>query len=324
MQRRHVLGTLAATVAGGATPWAQAQDAYPSKPIRLIVPLAPGGGTDIVSRLVAQEMTRQLGASVVVDNVAGGGTTIATSTVVRAAPDGYTLLTGTPSMAINVGLRRDLKYDVQKDLQPISLLSSVPYVLVAGPSLKVRNLGELLDLAKAKPGVLTYGSPGIGSGGHLAAELMQMLAGVKLTHIPYKGSGPALTDLRGGQIDLLFATSPAATPLIEMRAVTGLAASSARRMRTLPQIPTLAEAGVPGYESASWYGVFAPARTPKAVVTKLHGAVLASLRTPSVMEAIRTDGGEPAPTSPEELQAYLANEIAKWTPVIEKAGIKGG
>lgn len=322
MRRREAIGGLAAAWTGAVAPWARAQEAFPTKPIRLVVPLAPGGGTDIVSRLVAQEMTRQLGQSVVVENIAGGSTTIATSNVVRAAPDGYTLFTGTPSMAINVGLRRDLKYDVQKDLVPITLLSSVPYVLVAGPSMKVRSLGELLELARAKPESITVGSPGVGSGGHLAAELLQMLAGIKLTHVPYKGSGPALNDLRGGQIDLLFATSPAATPLIEQRAVTGLAASSARRMRTLPQIPTLAEAGVPGYEASSWYAVFAPARTPRPVIAKLHATIVAALRSPSVTEAIRTDGGEPAPSSPEELQAYLAQEIAKWTSVIEKAGIK--
>jgi tripartite-type tricarboxylate transporter receptor subunit TctC len=290
--------------------------------MRLIVPLAVGGGTDLVSRLVAVEMSRQLGQSVVVENIAGGSTTIATSTVVRAAPDGYTMLTGTPSLSINPSLRKDLRYDALKDLQPVSLLSRVPYVLVAGPSRKVRKLAELLELARSQPGSISVGSPGIGSGGHLAAELFQMLSGVKLLHVPYKGSGPALNDLRAGQIDLLFGTSPAVTNLIEQNVLTALGVSTTARMNTLPMVPTIAEAGVPGFEATSWYGIFVPAKTPLTVINKLNAAAAAALQTQRVTDAIRADGGEPSPSTPEELQAYLAREINKWSTVIKKAGIQ--
>ena len=323
MQRRHVLGCIAAGLGASVSGAHAAGEAvFPTRPMRLIVPLAVGGGTDLVSRLVAVEMSRQLGQSVVVENIAGGSTTIATSAVVRAAPDGYTMLTGTPSLSINPSLRKDLRYDALKDLQPVSLLSRVPYVLVAGPSRKVRKLAELLELARSQPGSISVGSPGIGSGGHLAAELFQMLSGVKLLHVPYKGSGPALNDLRAGQIDLLFGTSPAVTNLIEQNVLTALGVSTTARMNTLPMVPTIAEAGVPGFEATSWYGIFVPAKTPLTVINKLNAAAAAALQTQRVTDAIRADGGEPSPSTPEELQAYLAREIAKWSTVIKKAGIQ--
>ena len=323
MQRRHVLGCIAASLGASVSGARAAGEAvFPTRPMRLIVPLAVGGGTDLVSRLVAVEMSRQLGQSVVVENIAGGSTTIATSTVVRAAPDGYTMLTGTPSLSINPSLRKDLRYDALKDLQPVSLLSRVPYVLVAGPSRKVRKLAELLELARSQPGSISVGSPGIGSGGHLAAELFQMLSGVKLLHVPYKGSGPALNDLRAGQIDLLFGTSPAVTNLIEQNVLTALGVSTTARMNTLPMVPTIAEAGVPGFEATSWYGIFVPAKTPLTVINKLNAAAAAALQTQRVTDAIRADGGEPSPSTPEELQAYLAREINKWSTVIKKAGIQ--
>lgn len=323
MQRRHVLGCIAAGLGASVSGAHAAGEAvFPTRPMRLIVPLAVGGGTDLVSRLVAVEMSRQLGQSVVVENIAGGSTTIATSTVVRAAPDGYTMLTGTPSLSINPSLRKDLRYDALKDLQPVSLLSRVPYVLVAGPSRKVRKLAELLELARSQPGSISVGSPGIGSGGHLAAELFQMLSGVKLLHVPYKGSGPALNDLRAGQIDLLFGTSPAVTNLIEQNVLTALGVSTTARMNTLPMVPTIAEAGVPGFEATSWYGIFVPAKTPLTVINKLNAAAAAALQTQRVTDAIRADGGEPSPSTPEELQAYLAREINKWSTVIKKAGIQ--
>ena len=323
MQRRHVLGCIAAGLGASVSGAHAAGEAvFPTRPMRLIVPLAVGGGTDLVSRLVAVEMSRQLGQSVVVENIAGGSTTIATSAVVRAAPDGYTMLTGTPSLSINPSLRKDLRYDALKDLQPVSLLSRVPYVLVAGPSRKVRKLAELLELARSQPGSISVGSPGIGSGGHLAAELFQMLSGVKLLHVPYKGSGPALNDLRAGQIDLLFGTSPAVTNLIEQNVLTALGVSTTARMSTLPMVPTIAEAGVPGFEATSWYGIFVPAKTPLTVINKLNAAAAAALQTQRVTDAIRADGGEPSPSTPEELQAYLAREINKWSTVIKKAGIQ--
>jgi len=323
MQRRHVLGCIAAGLGASVSGARAAGEAvFPTRPMRLIVPLAVGGGTDLVSRLVAVEMSRQLGQSVVVENIAGGSTTIATSAVVRAAADGYTMLTGTPSLSINPSLRKDLRYDALKDLQPVSLLSRVPYVLVAGPSRKVRKLAELLELARSKPGSISVGSPGIGSGGHLAAELFQMLSGVKLLHVPYKGSGPALNDLRAGQIDLLFGTSPAVTNLIEQNVLTALGVSTTARMNTLPMVPTIAEAGVPGFEATSWYGIFVPAKTPLTVINKLNAAAAAALQTQRVTDAIRADGGEPSPSTPEELQAYLAREINKWSTVIKKAGIQ--
>ncbi|HEY0297023.1 MAG TPA: tripartite tricarboxylate transporter substrate binding protein [Bordetella sp.] len=289
--------------------------------LRLIVPLAPGGGTDAVSRLVAVEMGKNLGQAVVVENQSGGSGTIGMMTVVRAEPGGYTLLTGTPSLSIDPSLRRDMRFDPLEDLRPVCLFSRVPYVLVSSMTFQPRTIAALLDKARASPGSITFGSPGIGSGGHLAGELFQLLAGVKLTHIPYKGSGPAMNDLRGGRIDLLFATTPAITQFVKAGALRPLAVSGARRTHELPDVPTIAESGIPGYETYSWYGLWTTAKTPDAVVARLNLAVRTALSQPDVLRAIEADGGEPKPTTPKQTGDFLAQEIDKWRMVIKKAAI---
>ncbi|WP_454689209.1 Bug family tripartite tricarboxylate transporter substrate binding protein [Achromobacter aloeverae] len=325
MDRRSFIALSAATAACTAWPGlarAQRDDAFPSRSLRIIVPLAPGGGTDAVSRLVAIEMGHVLGQAVVVENQSGGSGTIGMMTVVRAAPDGYTLLTGTPSLSIDPSLRHDMKFDPLKDLQPVSLFSKVPYVLVSSSHLGALTVAQLLAKAKAAPGALTFGSPGVGSGGHLAGELFQLMAGVKLTHIPYKGSGPAMNDLRGGRIDLLFGTTPAVVQFIHAGALHAIGVSSPTRTRILPEVPAISESGVPGYSTYSWYGAWAPARVPRDVIDKLNAAVRAALDSPKVRQAIEADGGEPAATTPEAAGRFLQAEIAKWREVIAKAGIK--
>jgi tripartite-type tricarboxylate transporter receptor subunit TctC len=313
---------LASCAAWSRVAHAQGGDAFPSHSLRLIVPLAPGGGTDAVSRLVAMEMGNVLGQAVVVENQSGGSGTIGMMTVVRAAPDGYTLLTGTPSLSIDPSLRHDMKFDPLKDLQPVSLFSRVPYVLVSSSHLDVTTVQQLLQKAKAAPGAITFGSPGIGSGGHLAGELFQLMAGVKLTHIPYKGSGPAMNDLRGGRIDLLFGTTPAVAQFVRAGSLRPLGISSTTRSHILPDVPTIAESGVPGYSTYSWYGAWVPARTPPAVVEKLNHAVKVALGSPNVKKAIENDGGEPEATTPEGAGKFLRAEIDKWRDVITRANIK--
>jgi tripartite-type tricarboxylate transporter receptor subunit TctC len=326
MDRRSFLFTAGGGVLTGAAlpQFARAQGAadFPDHSLRLIVPLAPGGGTDAVSRLVAAEMGKALGQSVIVENQSGGSGTIGMMTVVRAAADGYTLLTGTPSLSIDPSLRHDMRFDPLKDLQPVCLFSRVPYVLVSSTTFQPKTMAELLAKAKAAPGAITFGSPGIGSGGHLAGELFQLLAGVKLTHIPYKGSGPAMNDLRGGRIDLLFGTTPAVAQFVKTGALHPLGVSSTTRVAGLSDVPTIAESGVAGYETYSWYGLWAPAATPGVVVQKLNAAVRTALAQPNVKHGIEADGGEPEPTTSEQTGVFLAKEIAKWRDVITKAGIK--
>ncbi|MBV7482214.1 tripartite tricarboxylate transporter substrate binding protein [Bordetella sp. BOR01] len=326
MDRRSFLftacgGALAGTALPSAT-WAQGGAGFPDHALRLIVPLAPGGGTDAVSRLIASEMGKSLGQSVVVENLSGGSGTIGMMAVVRAAPDGYTLLTGTPSLSIDPSLRDDMRFDPLKDLQPVCLFSRVPYVLVSSTTFRPKTMAELLAAAKASPGAITFGSPGIGSGGHLAGELFQLLTGIKLTHIPYKGSGPAMNDLRGGRIDLLFGTTPAVVQFVKAGTLHPLGVSSTTRVASLPDVPTIAESTATGYESYSWYGLWAPGATPAPVVQKLNAAVRTALAQANVKRGIETDGGKPEPTTPEQTGAFLAKEIAKWRDVITKAGLK--
>ncbi|ALM83608.1 tripartite tricarboxylate transporter substrate binding protein [Bordetella sp. N] len=328
MDKRAFLAAMAATLPASlaaAWPqrvWAQTAGKFPDHSLRLIVPLAPGGGTDAVSRLVALEVGNTLGQAVIVENQSGGSGTIGMMTVVRAAPDGYTLLTGTPSLSIDPSLRHDMKFDPLKDLQAVSLFSKVPYVLVASDHLGGITVAQLLAKAKAAPGSITVGSPGIGSGGHLAAELFQLMAGVKFTHIPYKGSSLAMNDLRGGRIDLLFGTTPAVAQLVRGGTLHALGVSSLTRTRILPEVPPISDSGVPGYTTYSWYGAWVPAHTPRPVVDALNTAIRKALASPKVAAAIENDGGEPEPTSPEEAAKFLSDEIAKWREVITRAGIK--
>jgi tripartite-type tricarboxylate transporter receptor subunit TctC len=323
MKRRTFMVGLAGAAAGWtARPDLAWGEDFPSRPIRLIVPLAAGGGTDLTARLLGAEITRTLGKPVVVENIAGGGTVIGAETVVRAAPDGYPVLIGTPSLSINPTLRKDLRFDAVKDLEPIGMISRVPYVLVTSKSSNMKTVADLLERAKAAPGSINVGSPGMGSGGHLAAELFQILSGTKLQHVAYRGSSLALNDLLGGQIDLLFATTPAVMPHVESGTLTALGISTKTRSKVLPDLKTIAEAGVPGYESYSWYSLFAPAGTPRQIIERLNSSVNKALTMDAVVAAITKEGGEPLPTAPEELGQILSAEIEKWRRVIIEAGIK--
>jgi tripartite-type tricarboxylate transporter receptor subunit TctC len=328
MKRRTFIVGLAGAAAGCSAlaglafpslAWGQA---FPSRPIRLIVPLAAGGGSDLTARLVGAELARTLGQQVVVENIAGGGTVIGAETVVRAAPDGYTLLIGTPSLSINPTLRTDHRFEPIKDLQPVGMITREPYVLVAGKSSNIKTVADLLARARSNPGALNVGSPGIGSGGHLAAELFQIMSGTKFVHVPYRGSSPALSDLLGGQIDLLFATAPVVMPQVQSGTLAALAVSTRTRSKVLPDLKTIAEAGVPGYESYSWYGIFAPAQAPPQIIERLNSSLNEALGTDAVVAAITKEGGEPLPTTPEQLGQILFAEIEKWRRVIIEAGIK--
>jgi tripartite-type tricarboxylate transporter receptor subunit TctC len=315
-----LLGAGLALMLAAAAP-AMAQD-YPTGPIRLIVPFAPGGSTDLVARLAAQGLTERLGQQVVVENHGGGGTVIGTELAVNAPADGYTIMLGSTTLAINPGLRDDLPYDTLTQLQPLSMLSRIPYVLVANPDAGFTTVQELIDIAKADPGVINVGSPGVGSGGHLASELFESLADVDFTHVPYTGTGPALTDLLGGQIDLLFGTLLSVAPHIESGALIPIAVSTGERVSTLPDVPTVAEAGVPGYESSSWNSLLAPAGTPEPIVARLNEEIRAVLASDAVSQALSAEGAQPYPTSPEEFRTFLTNEIEKWRTVISEAGIE--
>lgn len=326
MKRRTVLACAlsACTVSNLLSRLAQAQTStnFPTHALRLIVPLAAGGGTDLISRLSAAAMAQELGVPISVENVSGGGGIIGVSTAVRAAPDGYTMVTGTPSMSVNPALRNDLPFDPITDLAPVSMLGRVPYVLVASYESKLTSIEQLLARARQSPDTITFGSPGIGTGGHMAGELFKYMTGAKLLHVPYKGSGPAMNDLRAGRIDLLFGTTPLVSPLIDAKAVVPLGISSLQRSKHLPQVPTISESGVKDFDASSWYALFVPAKTPPAIIKRLNSAAHAALAQPRVVQAIEMDGGEPEPTTPEQLGQLFAAEIEKWRKVVNAANIQ--
>jgi tripartite-type tricarboxylate transporter receptor subunit TctC len=295
---------------------------YPTRPIRLIVPFAPGGGTDIAARAVAQRLTQAFNQQVIVDNRPGAGTVIGTDIAAHSAPDGYTLLQCSTSLSINPSLRKKLPYDALRDFTPITLVVSEPYVVVSNPMFAAKSIKELIALAKAKPGQITFGSPGTGTGGHLAGELFKLLSGADITHIPYKGNGPALTDLLGGQINLLFATILSALPHVKSGKLNVLAVSAVQRSALLPDVPTVAEAGVPGYASGSWTGVLAPAGTPKDIVAKLNTELVKGLRSPEMRDWFTKGGAEPVANTSAEFASFIRDETAKWAKVIKAANIQ--
>jgi tripartite-type tricarboxylate transporter receptor subunit TctC len=324
IDRRMFSTALVVALAAGCPFAASAQDAktFPTKPITLIVPFAPGGSTDLVARLAAEQMSGDLGKQVVVENHGGGGTVIGTDKVAKAAPDGYTMMLGSTTLAINPGLRNDLPYDTLKALQPLSMLSRIPYVLVASPKSGLKTVQDLVAKAKASPGSVNVASPGVGSGGHLASELFESQGGVDFTHVPYKGTGPAMTDLLGGQVDILFGTILSVMPHIESGALVPIAVTIRERVPAIPNVPTIAESGLPNYESSSWNGLLVPAGTPKPIVDKLNASIRKALAVDSVKAALAKDGAQPAPTSPDEFRSFLDNEIKKWSAVIKAANIK--
>ena len=302
---------------------AEAAD-YPAHPITLVVPYAAGGGNDVIARIVAEKMSASLGQTIVIENRGGAGGTIATRQVAKAEPDGYTLLIATSSLAINPSLYPNAGYDPRKDIAPIGLIASSSNVVLVNPSVPVRSIAELIVLAKQQDGKLTFASTGTGSSVHLAAELFAGMAGVKLNHVPYKGSGPALNDLLGGHVALMFSTMASAAGLVrDGSKVRALAVTGATRSTLFPDLPTVAEAGLPGYEAVLHYGIVAPAGTPRPVVEKLNAALNAALGNDEVKKRLAVEGAEALPASPDEYAADIGREETKWSEIIRKAGVKG-
>lgn len=301
---------------------AYAAENYPQRPMRMIVAYPPGGGTDQVGRVMAEKLTEHLGQNVIVDNRGGATGNIGTELAARATPDGYTLLMGNVAPnSVNVSLFKKLGFDPVKDFAPISLVAVTPNILVTHPSVPVKTVKDLIALAKAKPGVLNFPSAGVGSSSHLAGEMLKSMAGIDMVHVPFKGGGPSLIALISGQVQIMFATMPAAMPHVKSGKVRPVAVTTAHRSKAMPELPTIAESGVAGYEAATWYGMLAPVGTPKAVVDRLHGEVVKILAG-NTRQRLEAQGFEPAGTRPAEFAAYIKSEIAKWAKVIKDAGIR--
>ena len=294
---------------------------FPARPIRFIVPNAAGGSTDLVARSVALKLSESLGQQVIVDNRPGSGGIIGTELAAKAAPDGYTLLMGTiGNIAISPHLYRKLSYDPVRDFAPITQLASAAYMLVTHPSLPVKSVKELVVLAKAKPGQLSYASAGSGTGSHLSAELFKSVSAVELIHIPYKGGTPALIDVMAGHVQVMFNGIPSSMPHLRTGRINGLAVTTPRRSPAAPQLPTIAEAGFPGAESTSWTGVLAPAGTPAAIISQLHGEIARVLQNPEVKTRLSANGAVPVGSNPPEFTAYIRSELAKWGKVVKASG----
>jgi tripartite-type tricarboxylate transporter receptor subunit TctC len=297
--------------------------AYPSRPVTTVVGFAPGGGTDTVSRIIAKTLGEQLGQQVVTDNKAGAGGNIATDHVAKAPPDGYTILLGNVgSLAVAPHLVTSLPYDPLRDLAPITMAVVFPNLIVLHPSVPANTLAELIKLAKEKPGTLTYGSSGIGGAGHLAGELLKMMAKVDLVHVPFKGGGPAMQAMLGGQISAYFATPVAAGVHVKAGKAKAVATTGPKRDPFMPEVPTVAESGYPGYQATNWYAYMAPAKTPKDVIARLHREIVKALNAPEVKDLLNKQGLEPAPGSPAELARFIESEHKTWGRVVKEAGIQ--
>ena len=308
-------GLIAASIA------AYAQD-YPVKPVRLVVASTPGGGTDISARLIAPKLSEYLGQQVLVENRAGATTTIGVNFVARAAPDGYTLLMGVSSLTINPHILTNIPYDAVKDLAPVSQVVVAPNIMVSHPSLPARSVKELIAFARMRPGQLNFAAGGAGSSQHLAIELFLSMTGLKIVHVPYKGQGPALLDVMAGHVSLMMANVISALPPVRNGRIHALGVTGLQRATVAPDIPTIAEAGVPGYEVVQWYGVLAPAATPRDIIAKLHAGTVRAVQDPLVRQRIVSDGGEPVGNTPEEFAAIIRADFRKWGDVIRKAGIR--
>ncbi len=296
---------------------------YPSKPIRLVLPYPPGGGSDTIVRPLAQRLSAEFGQQVVIDNRGGAGGAIGMEAVARAAPDGYTIVLAlTAQLAVNVSLYKKLPYDPVRDYAPITLLATGPYLLVVHPSLPVTSVKELIALARARPGQITYASSGNGSGGHLAAELLKSMTGTNMLHIPYKGGGPALIDVLAGQVQVLFATYVSSRGHIQTGRLRALGVSTAKRPAAIPDMPTISEAGVPGYDSGVWYAMLAPAGTPPDVITRLNHEIVRALNQPDFHKLLVDQAIDPIGGTPEQLGDFIRSEIAKWAKVVKASGAK--
>ena len=318
--KSFVRSILCAAATAGFTA-AAAADNYPSKPVRMIVGFAPGGGTDTTARPIAQKLGELLGQQVIVDKRPGAGGNIATDIVSKSNPDGYTILMGTiAALAINPGLYSQLPFDPEKDLAPVTQAVDSTNVLSLHPSVAAGSVKELIALAKTKS--LSFGSSGVGGTGHLAGELFNVMAGTKLVHIPYKGGGPAMIDLVGGQVQLVFATGASAVPQIKNGKIKGIAVTTLKRSALMPELPTIAESGLPGFDANNWYGVMVPAKTPRAIINRLNAETIKVLSMPDVKTFLFNQGLDAAPTTPEAFGAYIKSERSKWAKVIKTAGVK--
>jgi tripartite-type tricarboxylate transporter receptor subunit TctC len=319
LHRLVLLGSTvpAASLAGPSL----AQGTYPERPITLVVPFPAGGSTDLVARVVAERMGKELGQSIIVENRGGAGGNIGSAAVAKADPDGYTILMGTVAThALNPALYRKMPYDAVADFAPVALLVVVPNVLVVNPGFPAKNVQELIALLKAKPGEYSYASSGNGTPLHLSGELFKSMAGVDMVHIPYKGAGPALIDVMGGHVPIMFDNLPSSTEHIRAGKLRGLAVTTAERAPSMPDLPTIAESGLPGYETYTWNALFAPAGTPKDVIDRLNAAANAAVADPDVQAKLKDVGAVPKGSTPEELASHVQAELAKWAPVVKASG----
>ena len=301
---------------------AHAQEKYPSRPIRVIVPSVAGGGTDISARMIAPKMSEYLGQSVVVENRAGAASIIGSDLVAHAAPDGYTLLMGISTLTINPSIHTKLPYDTVRDFAPVSLVVTLPNVLVVHPSLPVKSVKELIAFARVRPGQLNYASAGVGSSLHLSMALFMSMAKLRMTHVPYKGSAPALVDMLAGQIEVMTGTMITVIPYVRDGRLRALGVTSLKRAAVAPELPTIAEAGLPGYEAVQWYGLLAPGATPREIIAKLNEAVAHATHDAAVRKRFLDDGVEPVGSTPEEFVALIRSDTAKWARVVKDANIK--
>jgi tripartite-type tricarboxylate transporter receptor subunit TctC len=299
-----------------------AQSTYPSRPVRIVVPSPPAGGTDIIARVLAQYFSTAMGQQFFVENRPGAGNMIGIESVARAAPDGYTLLFVPSTLALNSVMYKKVSYDPVRDFAPITLAAAANNVLVVNPAIPAKALVEFIALAKGKPGQLTYGTPGIGTSPHMSMELFKSLAGVDLQHVPYRGTAPAMTDVISGQIASMFSNALTAKPQIESGAIRALGVSGRKRSEALPSVPPIAEAGVPSYEATQWYGLVAPAGTPPDIIARLHAEATAALKTQEMKDKLASDGAEPVGTTPQEFAAHIKGELEKWAAVARAAKIE--
>ncbi|NUO88970.1 MAG: tripartite tricarboxylate transporter substrate binding protein [Cupriavidus sp.] len=321
---RGAVVALTSSLMLAAAPAAMAQPQYPSKPIRLVVPFSAGSATDILARIVGAKMSEGGTYQVIVDNRPGAGGTLGATGVAKAAPDGYTLILVSVGHAINATLYPRLAYDTVKDFAPVSLVATVPNVLVVNAGSKYKSVRDLVTAAKAAPGTLNFDSAGSGSSTHLSGEMFRMQAGIDIVHIPYKGTGEALTDVMAGRGDMMFAPTVSAMPFVRQGKLRALAVTTARRSGSLPDIPTVAESGLPGYAFDSWFGILAPAGTPKEIIDTLNAEIGKALAAPDVRERLAAQGAEPKRSSPQEFASYIQAEIGKLAPVIRQSGALAG
>ena len=295
---------------------------WPSRPVHYIVPFPPAGATDILARIIADKISGPLGQPVVVENRPGAAGNVGTEMVVKSAPDGYTMLQGTAAQPISETLYTKLGFSFEHDLAPVAMIALVPNVMVVNPSVPATTVKEFIALAKSKPGQINFASSGSGTSIHMSAEMFKMITGVDIVHVPYKGSGPALTDLMGGQVSVMWDNLPSSMPFIKSGKLRALAVTTTKRFPALPDVPTMQEAGVPGYDAAGWFGILMPKATSKEIVKRLNGEVNKALALPDVKEKLALQGSEPTPMTPEELGAFIHNEVVKWAKVVKASGAK--